>query len=60
MPLLTRRQTLNLAALAVLRRRANAIALDAPIKPYLPFQVVNPTFPDAPITFRMLLAATSS
>lgn len=46
---------------AVMRAlEANAIAVDAPIKPYLPFEVVNPAFPDAPITFRMLLVHTSS
>jgi CubicO group peptidase (beta-lactamase class C family) len=34
--------------------------LDADINPYLPFTVRNPNFPDAPITFRMLLSHTSS
>lgn len=34
--------------------------LDDDINPYLPFKVINPHFPDAKITFRMLLAHTSS
>jgi CubicO group peptidase (beta-lactamase class C family) len=34
--------------------------LDDDINEYLPFKVRNPSFPDAPITFRMLLAHTSS
>jgi len=36
------------------------IDLDADINVYLPFQVVNPHFPDVPITTRMLMAHTSS
>jgi len=47
-------------AAAVRALETNAIALDAPIKPYLPFEVVNPAFPDVAITFRMLLVHTSS
>lgn len=39
---------------------AGALALDAPIDPYLPFVVRNPRFPDLPITLRMLLTHTSS
>lgn len=35
-------------------------SLDDDINAYLPFPVRNPRFPDAPITFRMLLAHTSS
>lgn len=35
-------------------------ALDDDINLYLPFQVRNPKYPDIPITFRMLLAHTSS
>ncbi len=34
--------------------------LDDDINAYLPFNVRNPAFPDSPITFRMLLAHTSS
>ena len=34
--------------------------LDDDINEYLPFPVVNPHFPDVPITFRMLLTHTSS
>jgi CubicO group peptidase (beta-lactamase class C family) len=34
--------------------------LDADINLYLPFHVVNPHFPDSPITTRMLVAHTSS
>lgn len=34
--------------------------LDDPIGPYLDFEVVNPKFPDRPITFRHLYAHTSS
>lgn len=34
--------------------------LDEAINNYLPFKVTNPYFPDVPITFRMLLAHTSS
>jgi len=34
--------------------------LDDDINPYLPFSVRNPAYPDVPITFRMLLAHTSS
>ncbi|MBN1371436.1 MAG: serine hydrolase [Anaerolineaceae bacterium] len=33
--------------------------LDDDINAYLPFSVRNPTYPDTPITFRMLLAHTS-
>jgi len=36
------------------------IAIDNEINPHLPFPVVNPSFPDRPITFRMLLNHTSS
>ena len=38
----------------------NLFGLDDNIKNYLPFSVVNPFFPGTPITFRMLLAHTSS
>ncbi|HWT78730.1 MAG TPA: serine hydrolase domain-containing protein, partial [Candidatus Methylomirabilis sp.] len=34
--------------------------LDDDINDYLPFRVVNPHFPDVPITFRMLLTHSSS
>jgi CubicO group peptidase (beta-lactamase class C family) len=34
--------------------------LDADINLYLPFQVINPHFPDVPITTRMLMTHTSS
>jgi CubicO group peptidase (beta-lactamase class C family) len=34
--------------------------LDDPINRYLPFEIVNPHFPNNPITFRMLLLHTSS
>ena len=34
--------------------------LDDDINDYLPFPVINPHFPDVPITFRMLLTHTSS
>jgi CubicO group peptidase (beta-lactamase class C family) len=34
--------------------------LDDDVNAYLPFRVVNPHFPDVPITFRMLLTHTSS
>ncbi len=34
--------------------------LDDDVNGYLPFRVVNPHFPDVPITFRMLLTHTSS
>ncbi len=37
-----------------------SIGLDESIGEYLPFQVVNPNFPEKPITFRMLLTHTSS
>ena len=40
--------------------QAKGIALDAPVNAYLPFKVVNPGFPQTPITFRMLLTHTSS
>ncbi len=36
------------------------IVLDAPIDPYLPFVVRNSSFPNIPITVRMLLTHTSS
>ena len=34
--------------------------LDDDVNDYMPFNVTNPHFPDAPLTFRMLLAHTSS
>jgi CubicO group peptidase (beta-lactamase class C family) len=34
--------------------------LDDDVNAYLPFELRNPNFPDAPITFRMLLSHTSS
>lgn len=37
-----------------------AFELDDDINAYLPFPVVNPTWPDTPITFRELLGHTSS
>jgi CubicO group peptidase (beta-lactamase class C family) len=36
------------------------LALDADINRYLPFKVVNPAFPDTPITLRQLATHTSS
>ena len=39
---------------------ADSLELDDPINDYLPFEVVNPWYPDAAITFRMLLTHTSS
>jgi CubicO group peptidase (beta-lactamase class C family) len=36
------------------------LGLDTDINTYLPFPVVNPNFPDVPITARMLMAHTSS
>ena len=34
--------------------------LDAPLSDYLPMKVVNPAFPDSPVTARQLLSHTSS
>ena len=39
---------------------AGLYKLDDPIGPFLDFRVVNPTFPDRPITFRHLYMHTSS
>jgi CubicO group peptidase (beta-lactamase class C family) len=39
---------------------AKGISLDGPVSEHLPFAVVNPAFPEVPITFRMLLLHTSS
>lgn len=36
-----------------------AFKLDDPVAPYLDFSVVNPAYPDTPITFRHLLSHTS-
>jgi CubicO group peptidase (beta-lactamase class C family) len=36
------------------------VGLDAPVNASLPFTVVNPNFPQTPVTFRMLLTHTSS
>ncbi len=47
----------GVAAVNVLQTKG--ISLDASISPYLPFPVANPKFPQAPITFRMLLTHTS-
>lgn len=38
----------------------NEFELDDPINDYLPFPVINPFYPNTPITFRMLLSHTSS
>ncbi len=46
------------AAMKVLQSKR--IPLDASVNPYLPFPVENPNFPQAAITFRMLLTHTSS
>jgi CubicO group peptidase (beta-lactamase class C family) len=47
-------------AAALKAMETKGIGLDAPINAYLPFKVVNPKFPQTPITFRMLLTHTSS
>ncbi|MCA9726937.1 MAG: serine hydrolase [Candidatus Eisenbacteria bacterium] len=39
---------------------SGGFGLDDDIAPYLPFEVHNPLYPTAPITFRMLLTHTSS
>lgn len=39
---------------------ARTLDLDADINTYLPFEVINPQFPDTPLTTRALLAHTSS
>ena len=48
------------AAAALKALESKGIGLDAPVGPYLPFKVVNPSHPAVPITFRMLLNHTSS
>ncbi len=49
-------------ALAVLHlsENSNSFSLDADISNYLGFQVMNPSFPNTPITARMLLSHQSS
>ncbi len=52
-------KTVTATALMTLYEQGK-FALDDDINLYLPFAVRNPNFPDAPITFRMLLTHTSS
>jgi CubicO group peptidase (beta-lactamase class C family) len=47
-------------AAALKAMQTKRIGLDTAINAYLPFKVVNPNFPQTPITFRMLLNHTSS
>ena len=47
--------------LAILKaQELGKLKLDDPINKYLPFKVVNPLFPDVPITIRHLVTHTSS
>jgi len=52
-------KTVTATALMTLYEQGG-FGLDDDINNYLPFDVRNPNFPDAPITFRMLLMHTSS
>jgi CubicO group peptidase (beta-lactamase class C family) len=50
----------SVALMRLLEDPARHVSLDDDIDASLPFAVRNPAFPDAPITFRMLLTHTSS
>ena len=51
----------TLVGLALLKaQELGLLTLDDPINQYLPFPVVNPAFPDVPITLRHLATHTSS
>lgn len=51
----------TLVGLALLKaQELGQLKLDDPVNQYLPFKVVNPAFPDVPITLRMLANHTSS
>ncbi|GAA3952045.1 serine hydrolase domain-containing protein [Hymenobacter algoricola] len=51
----------TLVGLALLKaQELGLLTLDDPINKYLPFPVVNPAFPDVPITLRHLATHTSS
>jgi len=50
-----------IAAVAILQLAEEGhFAIDDDVSPYLPFDLRNPAFPNAPITFRMLLSHTAS
>ncbi|KMQ59472.1 hypothetical protein ACM46_20495 [Chryseobacterium angstadtii] len=51
----------TLIGIAVLKaQELGKLKLDDPINPYLPFKVINPNYPDIPITIRQLTTHTSS
>ena len=51
----------TLVGLALLKAQEQGLlTLDDPVNKYLPFPVVNPAFPDVPITLRHLATHTSS
>ena len=52
-------KTLTATALMTVYEKKK-LKLDDDINLYLPFKVINPYFPDEPITFRMLLSHTST
>ena len=53
--------TKTLVGLALLKaQELGKLTLDDPINQYLPFKVVNPAFPEVPITLRQLANHTSS
>ncbi len=53
--------TKTITGVAIMQlHEAGLVSLDADVSTYLPFRVVHPTFPDTPITLRMLMAHTAA